>query len=166
VQNPCHGITFSQDNALVCCEFEPCAARYAIPCQDWPYFACSFEFHLRAAREATRLATGALIAETDHNDGSVTSIWRQEKPIAPYSASFIVGTMTRAGESYFGKASVDVETLQRTFRSEPEIRGWLESKLGPFPSEKVYHVLLDCYTALENESLIIVRLFFFLSLFL
>jgi hypothetical protein len=168
VINPVCGVKIREPNFYVCCDFEAHSARYCFLSQDAPIFASTWELHLRAAKELTRLGVGLLIDEIEHEDGSVTSIWRQEKPLPVYVVSFLVGELIRVGENLIGDRVFEEQTILRTFNKAPSIRTFLENKFGPFPCAKIYHCLVDISTGMENESLIVVRgffLFFFFSLF-
>ncbi len=88
-------------------------------------------------------------------DGSMTSIWRQDRSIPSYLVSFVVGSFRRVDDCFFGPLELDEECIRRTFGATRKILSWLEGRFGALPCHKFYQVLLEISTAMENESLVL-----------
>ena len=155
VERPAAGVTFLQPT-VVFCDFESSRARYLLACQDHPCFASTWELHLKARSEYRRLGTGALVSEvTNASDGTVTSIWRQDRAIPAYLVSFVVGRVKCVDGTLFSHPDLDDATVRRTFAATTSVLHWLEKKFGKLPSAKFFQVLVEVSTAIENESLVL-----------
>jgi aminopeptidase N len=123
-------------------------ARHWLPCVDHPNARQSLDIHLTGRTEHVRLATGALVGETDHGDGTTTSHWRLETPCPSYLLCLVSGDFVEANLGTHGKgkgaishkayglAPVTPEDLQRSFGPAVDMMAWMTKRLGvafPFP---------------------------------
>ena len=171
VTAPVTGMRFSvPDDAypdrplLVATDNETERARYWLPCVDYPTVRTTFDFHLTAPRDLTILANGALVDESENDDGTKTAHWRLDKPCPSYLCCLAIGALTRFDDeevdgrplSYFGSPRFTSEQLGRTFAATPAMMRWLTKRLGrPFPYPKYFQIALpEIGGAMENISLV------------
>ena len=139
-------------------------ARHWLPCIDHLNVRTTLAFRLRARKEFSILANGALMETQEHDDGTVTAHWLLEFPCPSYIVCFALGEFTEAtdGEfeglpiAYYAAKHHTVEDLRRTFGRTGEMLTWMTGRLRqPFPFPKYYQFALPSFGgAMENISLV------------
>lgn len=139
-------------------------ARHWLPCVDLPSVRCTQAWAIRADSRFTVLANGALVDETDHDDGTRTTRWRLDVRCPSYLTCFVVGELVRRDHGLwrgrpvasFATPSHTAEDLERSFGRTPAMLAWLEAKVGqelPFPKYFQFAVP-GIGGAMENISLV------------
>lgn len=139
-------------------------ARHWLPCVDLPSVRCTLAWSIRADAALTALANGALVDQTDHDDGTRTTRWRLELPCPSYLTCFVVGDLVRCDHgtwhgrpvATFAPPPHTVEDLQRSFGATVDMLAWLEGRVGmelPFPKYFQF-ALPGIGGAMENISLV------------
>lgn len=128
---------------------EPIGAQSWFPCNNHPSDKASFELATTAPAAYTAIGAGARVSRVDNGDGTATTTWVENAPMAPYLATGTVGrfdvdaaTMTdRAGGATIGTfTAVDsggtakrkAEAREAAMRI-PELVNFLSRRLGPYP---------------------------------
>lgn len=140
-------------------------ARHWLPCVDLPNARPRLDFHLRAAERYTILANGALVGQTNHEDGTKTAHWRLDFPCPSYLTCFAIGDFVAAEDGAIDGIPVAAfacpphseADLRRSFGRTRAMLAWMTQKLGmPFPFPKYYQVALPGIGgAMENISLVV-----------
>ena len=142
---------------------QPSGSMTWFPSNNHPSDKATFEFRITVPETAAAAATGLLIDEATV-DGSTTTTWRMEDPMATYLAAVYVGDFERVEH---GRLGPDGPLLRDYVPRDapPEVAealavtadaiSFLEEQLGPYPFDAygtlVLPVPLDL--ALENQTL-------------
>lgn len=163
LDRPAAGLAFMEDGS-VATDLEALKGRYVWPLVDSPDARVPVDLHLRSHKSLTRLGSGKLISEIENkDDNTVTSIWRQERPIPPYLIAFACGPFSKFDEwvgpnrvpaAVYGPSRLSQAVMDNTFGMSKDILQWMTEEFGLFPSAKFYQLQINISTALENESLI------------
>jgi aminopeptidase N len=139
-------------------------ARHWLPCVDLPNARPSLSFHLRAEKDFTILANGALLREEDHGDGTKTAHWELKQGCPSYITCFALGDFTRCDDgdhkgkpiAYFSSREFTAADLKRTFGRTGRMLDWMTAKLdSEFPYPKYFQFALQGIGgAMENISLV------------
>jgi len=128
---------------------EPIGAQSWFPCNDHPSDKATFELHTTAPTAFTAIGAGHRASRVDNGDGTATTTWIEDAPMAPYLATGTVGrfdvdagTMTdRTGGATIGTFTA-VDSGGATDRKAnareaamriPAIVNFLSRRLGPYP---------------------------------
>ncbi len=139
-------------------------ARHWLPCVDLPNARPTLSFHLRARKDFTILANGALLKEETHDDGTKTAHWELETGCPSYITCFALGDFTRCDDgahkgkpiAYFADRSWKPEDLKRSFGRTGAMLDWMTKKLADaYPFPKYFQFALPGVGgAMENISLV------------
>ena len=130
---------------------EPIGAQSWFPCNDHPSDKATFLLRTTAPSAYTAIGAGRRVSRIDNGDGTATTTWAEERPMAPYLATGTVGlfdvttaTMTdrTGGATIPIFAAIDsAGSMERkaavaaTAARIPEIIDFLSRRLGPYPFE-------------------------------
>lgn len=128
---------------------EPIGAQSWFPCNNHPSDKASFELATTAPVGYTAIGAGVQVSRVDNGDGTATTTWREDAPMAPYLATGTVGrfdvttgsmrdetndaeipifTAVDSAGSHRSKAEVEA-----TAARIPEIVNFAAARLGPYP---------------------------------
>lgn len=171
VEKPVTGLFFSKPSkeypdagTWAATDHETERARHWLPTVDLPNVRPTLNFHLRANKDFTILANGALTKEDEHDDGTKTAHWELKTGCPSYITCFAIGDFTRADDgehngkpiAYFAESSKPTEDLKRTFGRTGKMLEWMTAKLdSKYPFPKYYQFALPGIGgAMENISLV------------
>ncbi len=145
---------------------QPNGAHTLFPSNDYPTDKAPITVHLTAPRGMLGVATGSRLSQTANADGSTTTTWRSDEPVATHVLGIGVGRWTvlegeAPGEPLLrSSVPVDLATLAplRTAAIGDAV-SWLEDAIGrpyPFASMGVQLVAPGSTDAvLENQTLVL-----------
>jgi aminopeptidase N len=128
---------------------EPIGAQSWFPCNDHPSDKATFELRTTAPAAYTAIGAGVQASRVDNGDGTATTTWVEDAPMAPYLATGTVGrfdvtTATMVDES--NDATIPIFTaidsagppqrkvdVTATAARIPEMVNFLSARLGPYP---------------------------------
>lgn len=128
---------------------EPIGAQSWFPCNNHPSDKASFELATTAPSAYTAIGAGARVSRVDNGDGTATTTWREDAPMAPYLATGTVGRFdveTGAMTDRTGGATIATftaidsagaparkEEARRAAGRIPALVNFLSRRLGPYP---------------------------------
>jgi aminopeptidase N len=135
--------------------------RHWFPCYDYPNEKQTSEVRVRVPEGWFALSNGRLVEEKEHEDGTRTFHWMQERPHATYLMTLVAGNFERFDASrpdltidYFVEAR-DANAVERTFGRTPEMIALFERVSGiAFPWAKYSQIVVRDFVfgGMENTS--------------
>tara|TARA_B100001109_G_scaffold255779_1_gene260790 strand:+ start:6753 stop:9398 length:2646 start_codon:yes stop_codon:yes gene_type:complete len=134
------------------------------PTIDSPNEKTTQEIYITVDSNYVTLSNGALIFQTENEDGSRTDYWKQDLPHAPYLFMMAVGEFAVVKDEWKGKdVHYYVEPKYEPFAKDiyphtPEMLGFFSEKLGyEYPWDKYHQVVVRDYVsgAMENTGAVI-----------
>ncbi|MHA2295414.1 MAG: M1 family aminopeptidase [Candidatus Hodarchaeales archaeon] len=135
--------------------------RYWVPLIDSPSHLFTSRVELTVPKEFTAISNGRLEEQRKEPDGSITFDWVQDKPIPLYLLTLTVGEFTEYEETeykdvplkYYADKRYTKEDLHRSFKNTPKFMDFFIKRLGKYPWDKYYQVVLEDFSgAMENTS--------------
>jgi aminopeptidase N len=128
---------------------EPIGAQSWFPCNDHPSDKATFELRTTAPAAYTAIGAGRRVSRVDNGDGTATTTWVEDAPMAPYLATGTVGRFdvtTATMEDESNGATIPIFTavdsagspqrkadVAATAARIPEMVNFLSARLGPYP---------------------------------
>lgn len=134
------------------------------PTIDAPNEKTTQEIYITVDSVYETLSNGALIFQTENEDGSRTDYWKQELPHAPYLFMMAVGDFAIVKDEWRGKpVHYYVEHKYKEFARDiypntPEMLTFFSDKLGvEYPWDKYHQIVVRDYVsgAMENTGAVI-----------
>jgi aminopeptidase N len=132
---------------------EPIGAQSWFPCNDHPSDKATFELRTTAPTAYTAIGGGEQVSRVDNGDGTATTTWVEDQPMAPYLATGTVGlfdvdtaTMTDHSNGATIPTFTAVDSAGPSQRKAevgataariPAMVNFLSARLGPYPFETV-----------------------------
>ena len=132
---------------------EPIGAQSWYPSNNHPSDKATFELRTTAPNAYTAIGAGRRISRIDNGDGTATTTWVEERPMAPYLATGTVGLFdvtTATMTDQTGGATIPIFTaidsagsperkdeVGKTASRIPATVNFLSRKFGPYPFETV-----------------------------
>lgn len=150
---------------------EPIGAQSWFPSNNHPSDKATFELRTTAPAADVAIGAGVRVSRVDNGDGTATTTWVEDRPMAPYLATGTVGRFdvaTGAMTDHTGGATIPTFTaidsagsparkaaVRATADRLPGIVNFLSSRIGPYPFETVGLVAdwaPDVGYVLENQT--------------
>jgi aminopeptidase N len=128
---------------------EPIGAQSWFPCNDHPSDKATFGLRTTAPSAYVAIGAGEQVSRVDNGDGTATTTWLEDAPMAPYLATGTVGRfdvetgsmLDRTGGATIGTfIAVDSAAAPRrkagarkTAARIPALLNFLSRRLGPYP---------------------------------
>jgi len=158
--NPCP--EFPDIETSVWTQMQDDYARYCVPVYDNPSHKFPTETIVTVPKGYFAMSNGYLKSRVEHEDGTETFHWVQEKPIPAYLITVAASEYVEYKEdldglevSYYVHKKWDRDTVYRSFGKTPEMIKFFESKLGvKFPWVKYAQVTAANFLigGMENAS--------------
>jgi len=132
---------------------EPIGAQSWYPSNNHPSDKATFRLHTTAPTAYTAIGAGKRTSRVDHGDGTATTTWVEDRPMATYLASGTVGLFdveTGTMTDHTGGATIPTFTaidsagspqrkadVAATAARIPEMTNFMSARLGPYPFETV-----------------------------
>lgn len=142
---------------------EPEIAAWWYPANDHPRDKATYDVEVTVAKDLEALGNGVLVSNTVRH-GKRTWHWREQKPMAPYLAFFVVGqfdittSTTDDGlpviNAIASNGGSEGEYAAADIARTPEVIDFEESQFGPYPFDAMGGVApaADFGFALENQT--------------
>lgn len=155
------GFTVTDDGEVWTMQ-EPYGAFTWYAVNDQPSDKALYDVRISVDSPWVGVSNGELLSRTEA-DGVTTTRWRLDEPAAAYLMTLAIGDYQVTEDVLHGQAgdipitywvprdrAYVLERLQRT----PEVFGWVEDKLGPYPFDSLGIVVVDSTSGMETQTMI------------
>lgn len=125
---------------------------------------CTQEIYLTVDKKYVTVSNGALVDQTEHDNGTRTDYWKQDKPHSPYLFALAIGEFAEIKDTWREKAVnyyVEPEYepyAQLVFGNTPEMMEFFSTQLNyDYPWDKYHQIVVREFVsgAMENTGCVI-----------
>jgi aminopeptidase N len=138
---------------------EPYGAYTWYPVNDQPADRAFYDLRISAPRGMVGIANGRMVSRRTSSGRTVTR-WHLASPAASYLTTIAIGDYVRRTDRGPHGLPISYWLPRRNQQALPELRRtpamirWLESKLGPYPFDRIGAVVVPSISAMETQTLV------------
>lgn len=138
---------------------EPYGAYTWYAVNDQPSDKALYDITVHAPGDWVGVANGELVSR-ETGDGRTTTHWRLDDPAAAYLMTLAVGAYTVSEDTGPGGLPItywlpaDDPGLVHELKRTPELVGWLEERLGPYPFDALGIVMVESESGMETQTML------------